>query len=158
MLVPVDVHNEEHVRFLFEMLKYRDDLGFVNIEGFARGTAGQTPTYEQHQHYLQTTTRYKCHFIWVENGGMLASAYLTHENELGLFVVPGLVHQGIGRGILQQFREMYPDEPITAHVHVENVNCNVGCIRCGFKHVANFYVLEPLNTQVPDGQTAKEPA
>ncbi len=143
MLVPVDVRNEEHLRFLYEMLKYRDALGFVNIQGLTGGTTNELPTYEQHVKYLQTTSRYKAHYIWFEGGRMVASTYLTQENEYGLFIIPERCNAGLSVTIVEAIRDKHPREWITCHIHVDNIACNKAAAKVNFKHVANFWVREP---------------
>ena len=151
MLIPADLHNEEHLRFLYRMLEYRNDLGFVNIPALTgrSDAAAETPSYEQHKKYLQTTSRYKVHYIWVEDGAMIASVYLTQENELGLFIVRERCNAGLSVVIVDAIRDRHPTEWITCHVHADNIGCNKAAAKCGFKHVANFWVCEPKQKEGP---------
>lgn len=84
-LLSVDSQNEEHQKFLYEIIKYRwENHDIVNISYRTNST---TPTFEEHVSAL-TSSRYKHHYIIKLGDVKIGSAYIDKEDTYGMFFLP----------------------------------------------------------------------
>ena len=58
----------------------------------------QMPTYEAHKHFVRSRP-YTCWFFIKQSEiqDVLGSVYLTHENEIGIFIFEDCTHKGYGK-------------------------------------------------------------
>ena len=97
--------------FLYELLKERDPQANISHK--------KMPTYEQHRRFVSSKP-YKSWYVIYANGQKAGSAYLSKQNEIGIFLMKGFQRLGIGKKILQMLMEKNPEERYLANVSPKN--------------------------------------
>lgn len=118
-LINVYSHNndedyEDHVTFLYDLLAERDAT--TNI------SHNKMPSFEEHRKFVNSCP-YKAWYILVDVGGEPAgSVYLTHKNEIGIFIKKSRQHRGLGKWAVERLMSMYPDTEFLANINPNNAD------------------------------------
>lgn len=124
----------EAERQLYEILEERleDDVNISHTK---------MPTWEQHIDFMDSNPYMKWHVILDEKNNFLGHIYISHNNELGIFLFK--IHQG------KHYGQMAVSFYLTLFKHlIKYVNINPNNERSikffdklGFKHIQNTYKL-----------------
>lgn len=102
--------SSDDYQFLFEMLKERDSR--INIDF-------TMPTFEQHVRFCQSNP-YQVWNIIQNDLKRLGHVYLTHKNEIGIFVKKELKNKGIGSQVITEFLRQNPRKQYLANINPQN--------------------------------------
>ena len=101
----------------------------------------QMPTYQEHCQFVNSKP-YKDWFLIEDRGHVVGSIYLTHQNEVGVFIFNK--YQGEGRGSLAVHMLMcrYHGERLLANINPKN-EASIKCFtELGFKLIQQTYAYE----------------
>jgi len=136
-VMPVELKNvlEKDYRFLYDMLKERDPI--VNI------SHKQMPTYKEHKQFVRFKPYSKWYIVYCE-GKKVGSAYLSKQNEIGIFLKKGRQNRGIGNVVLQLIMKKNPRPRYLANINPKNNRSIKFFKKNGFNLIQ--YTYEFINT------------
>ena len=102
---------ESDYRFLYDLLLQRNPD--VNI------SHKKMPTYEEHLKFVKSQPYARWYIIEVNNE-KVGSIYLTHENEIGIFLGEGSQAKGIGSNALNVLIDQNPGLRYLANINPKN--------------------------------------
>jgi RimJ/RimL family protein N-acetyltransferase len=109
-LIEASYTSSDHLGYLYSMLRHRLDEPDCNISHTV------LPTWKQHVAFLRTRP-YRQHFIITEGDGplYLGVCYVSHQDEIGIWIDPLHRRHGLGRTILE----------ILIRRHERNTSCGL---------------------------------
>ena len=119
--------------FLWKELQRRDPK--VNI------SHKQMPTWEEHIAFVYSKP-YRDWLIMEHDGVWVGQAYLTHANEIGIFVCPENQSKGFGKQAVQRIMANYGPGRYLANIAPDNVGSQDFFRGLGFKLVQYTFELE----------------
>jgi len=135
MLVNVDVSNETHVQFLYQLLCERYETDNINIEG--RSLTSRPEFKDYREHLTRTVDKY--HYIWCESELLKAYIFMRGtDREIGIFVPRKYWGQGIGDTALTALSTVV-ECPLTAIIHPDNINSQNLLHKHGFEIVGTLW-------------------
>ena len=139
-VMPVELKNvlEKDYRFLYDILKERDPI--VNI------SHKQMPTYKEHKQFVRSKPYSKWYIVYYEDK-KVGSAYLSRQNEIGIFLKKGRQNRGIGNVVLQLIMKKNPRPRYLANINPKN-NRSIKFFKKNGFHLIQ-YTYELINTDGP---------
>lgn len=129
-----DVENTEHdLHLLYQLLLERDET--INI------SHRQMPSFEEHRRFVESKP-YRLWKIVLHKETPVGAIYLSHQCEIGSFLLKAHHNQGLGTEMISQFLELV--RPFAKRVYA-NINprndrsIHVYCDKLGFSHLQNTY-------------------
>lgn len=102
---------ENDFRFLYELLAERDPVANISHK--------KMPTYDEHVKFVKSKP-YLRWYVMYYNGKKSGSAYLTKQNEIGIFVKKELQGNGIGTQILESVIKKNGPRRYLANINPKN--------------------------------------
>ena len=109
--VGVNPHDLPQVQFLYELLKERDPV--VNI------SHREMPSFEKHREFVDSLP-YKCWYIIHADDDPIGSVYLTHQNEIGIFILKARQGHDYGKQAICLLMNMHPGMRFLANINPHN--------------------------------------
>jgi RimJ/RimL family protein N-acetyltransferase len=128
---PVHAGTLRHVMALYSLLQERKVE--INI------SHKKMPTYEEHVEFVKSDP-YKAWYICTMADEVVGSVYLTHQNEIGIFVFNRYQGIGYGRLMIEQLRQLH-DGPFYANVSPKNAASQGFFTHLGAKQIQVTYEL-----------------
>lgn len=127
-------HKGEAERKLYDLLEERSDYMGVNI------SHTEMPTWEQHIEFFDSNP-YKVWYALLIDHVFIGHFYISHKNEVGIFLFRDFQMHGYGPMILRYMIEQYSFLELYANINPKN-NGSIDMFRgFGFKHIQNTYKL-----------------
>jgi hypothetical protein len=124
---------EEHYEFLYTLLKERPKNASISHQ--------KMPTWEEHCRFVDSwPTRYKQWHVVMLGHQMVGSAYLTNNNEYGMFVKKGFMGRGIAREAFHWIRRNHPHEKLYSNVNPHNSRIKKLLKSMGCKLIQETYI------------------
>ena len=131
MITLKNITKENH-RFLYELLAERDPNANISHR--------KMPTFRQHVNFIKSKP-YSRWYIVKDNDQDVGSVYLTHMNEIGIFLKKELHGKNIGEKALKLLMESNPRERYLANVSPKNKKSIKFFKKNGFQLVQYTYEL-----------------
>lgn len=107
--------NGADLKFCYELMKERITEPNINI------SHTKMPTWEQHLAHFEKNNPYKEYFFLKKGDGLrVGICYITHKNEIGIFVSKKYQKLGFGKKALQYVLHFYGNETILANINPNN--------------------------------------
>jgi RimJ/RimL family protein N-acetyltransferase len=130
------VNLQKDAEFLYEMLKERDDS--INI------SHSTLPSFEDHFTFIAEEP-YKYWFIINVIGEYMehrvGNIYLTHNNELGIFILKKYQRNGYAIKALRMIIEQTKEKYYLANINPKNKPSIMLFAKLNFEHIQNTYKL-----------------
>ena len=134
----VDASKEEIVDFLYDCLKFRLTEPHTNI------SHTRLPSREEHESFVKGANQY--HNWWVvrkiKTGELTGNAYVTHNGEIGIFVLREFRKQGVGAFVMEHIFKSYPSTRLLANIAPSNNNSANFFREYGFHIIQKTYALD----------------
>jgi RimJ/RimL family protein N-acetyltransferase len=131
-LIPISEHPDS-AAILFDLLLERDET--VNI------SHKKMPTWEQHLNFIASSP-YKCWYLVEVESAIVGNVYLTHANEIGVFLFKEHQHRGYGASAVTELIEHHGPGIFLANINPANEFSQRMFERLGFRFVQKTYKLE----------------
>lgn len=129
----VDVYGEDRaVEVLYLLLVQREPHQNISHR--------ITPSWEGHVAFVASHP-YAHWYLIEEDGDFVGATYLTHNDEIGLFILRDERSKGYGTQALDLLRRKHP-QPMIANVNPNNEHAIRFWKRHGFVHIQNTYRAE----------------
>jgi RimJ/RimL family protein N-acetyltransferase len=122
-------------RFLYQILKERNSI--VNI------SHRKMPTYKQHVQFVMSKPYSKWYVVYYE-GKKIGSAYLSKQDEIGIFLKKEIQGKGIGHVILQLLIKTNPRPKYLANINPKNTKSIQFFKKNGFRLIQYTYEFNVL--------------
>jgi RimJ/RimL family protein N-acetyltransferase len=122
--------------FLYELLSKRTSI--VNI------SHKKMPTFEEHVKFVMSKPYTDWNIIYFKNI-QAGSIYLSHQNEIGIFMKKEFQNKGIGRKAMQLLMKNNPRDRYLANINPKNKNSIEFFKKQGFKLIQHTYELSVNN-------------
>jgi RimJ/RimL family protein N-acetyltransferase len=130
-LVEVNPSAMAHLQILFKLLTERTAWQSISHK--------KMPTFGEHMRFVKSKP-YQAWFILVEGEEPLGSTYLSHNNELGIFIFKAHHGKGYGKQAIEAIMAAY-DGPFYANISPHNMDSQIFFKKLGFKFIQMTYVL-----------------
>lgn len=133
--MPLDLRpvTEADADFLYRLLQDRPPEAAISHK--------QMPTMDEHRAFIRSNP-YACWYVVHNEMGDIGSAYLSKQDEIGIFVLTGLRGLGLGSEVLKRLMRLHPRKRYLANVSPKNeASANFFTGR-GFKLIQNTFELE----------------
>ena len=120
-------------RFLYNLLKERDPR--VNI------SHKKMPTYDEHLKFIRSKP-YEKWYIIEFGASKVGSVYLTHQNEIGIFMKKSYQKKGFGNTVLSELIKKAPKKRYLANISPKNTNSEKFFKSNGFRYIQKTYEFE----------------
>lgn len=125
----VDTHSREDINTLFKLLAERTGEQAISHK--------KMPTFGEHTRFVKSCP-YQVWYLITDGGEPVGATYLTHANELGIFVFNRHKGKGYGKGaILEMLRRFEP--PFYANINPANEASRKFFESLGFKFIQTTY-------------------
>lgn len=129
----VDVYQEPTARLvLWELLCQRDPI--ANISHL------KMPTYDEHCAFVASKP-YKSWYLIAHEGVWRGACYLTHANEIGIFLFKRERSKGFGEQAMAELMKLHPEKRYLANIAPYNINSINFFEKQGFKLIQRTYEL-----------------
>jgi RimJ/RimL family protein N-acetyltransferase len=128
----VDPYSEADLRFLYDLLKLRMDEPELNISHRA------LPPYHNHVQFVRDNP-YAAYYIVDVLGVPAGAAYLTRQNEIGVYLLPDRRGKKYGPAAVAQVMEENPREKYLANINPRNEISQLVFERLGFRLIQYTY-------------------
>lgn len=118
------------LNFLYDLLGERDET--TNISHVSM------PTSQGHAKFVLSKP-YREWWLIVADGEPVGAAYLSRNNEIGLFILRAHRGKGYGKEVIGKIKEEYGDCPLLANINPKNASSISLFEGAGFKHIQNTY-------------------
>ena len=102
---------ENDEKFLYKLLEERKPITYISHK--------EMPSYEEHVKFVRSQPYSKWYIIEID-GERVGSIYLTHQNEVGIFVAERSQAKGIGSNALNVLIDQNPGLRYLANINPEN--------------------------------------
>lgn len=127
-------HKGEAERKLYDLLDERSEYENVNI------SHTKMPTWQEHIEFFDSNP-YKVWYVLLKDNKFIGHFYISHQNEVGIFLLREYQMHGYGPMVLKAMIERYSDLELYANINPKN-NGSIDMFRgLGFKHIQNTYKL-----------------
>lgn len=145
-LIPVDPGNEAHLKVLYELLAERTPEQSISHK--------KMPTWEEHVAFVKEKCdpyNFGCYEAWylldevpsaADGQCFVGSAYLTHDNEVGIAVFERFSRQGFGPHAVQFVMQEHGPRRYLANVNPLNEPSRKMFEKLGFKTIQHTLALE----------------
>lgn len=127
-------HKGEAERKLYDLLEERSEYENVNISHM------EMPTWEQHIDFFDSNP-YKIWYVLLLDNKFIGHFYISHRNEVGIFLFRDYQHHGYGPMVLKYMIEQYSHLELYANINPKNMGSTDMFRGLGFKHIQNTYRL-----------------
>jgi len=125
-----DKEYENDIRFLYELLQQRDST--INI------SHKTIPSFYDHSNFWKSKP-YKFASMIEYNGTKVGYTYVSHANEIGIFIDKQYQGKEIGTKTIQILIQKFKGEPLFANINPLNLKSRALFIKLRFKHIQNTY-------------------
>lgn len=132
-LMPVEPDYIEHIRTLYDLLLERTPQQSISHKIM--------PTFNEHWDFVMSNPYKAWYLIAVGRDDIVGSIYLTHQNEIGIFLFKRFIGCGYAKTAVKQLMKKH-DGPFLANVNPENQPSRDFFERMGFKLIQVTYVSE----------------
>lgn len=122
-LRPVDVHSQFDVNTLYKLLLERTPGQAISHKTM--------PTHGDHKRFVKSLPYKGWHLIWV-GPICVGSTYITHDNELGIFIFKGHIGKGYAKEAIEEMMDRY-EGPFLANINPDNEASRKFFEKLGFK-------------------------
>lgn len=134
---------------LYDFLLERSKLVDVNISHV------KMPSYEEHLEFFNSKPYRRWYFIFIatpslsvfniKNSQAIGSIYLTHNNEIGIFVSEKWREKGYAKKAIEKLMYFYPEPRYLANINPNNTKSIELFSSLGFVHIQNTYELRNVD-------------
>ena len=118
---------------LYELLRERTEQQSISHK--------KMPTYQEHCRFVDSKP-YKDWFLIEDHGEAVGAIYLTHQNEIGVFIFKKYQGKGYGPLAIHMLMCRFPGERFLANINPNNA-ASIKCFtQLGFKLIQQTYELE----------------
>lgn len=100
------------------------------------------PTFEEHEIFFHSRPYAGWYFIEENQGDLRGVCYITHNNELGIYINRRHRGKGFAKRALQMLMEMHPAPKYLANINPQNDGSSALFNRMGFNLIQHTYALE----------------
>lgn len=118
---------------LYDMLKRRPAVAGISHK--------EMPTFNEHLKFIESKP-YKYWGVIVDVEGRLGNVYLTHQNEIGVFIDEEYTGAGIGGRVVRALMDRFGPGRFLANIAPGNYGSKKFFERLGFKKIQETYELE----------------
>src|SRR3989304_1033233 len=111
ILVELKKVTNKDYHFLYDILREREPITNISHK--------KIPTYKQHVHFIMSKPYSKWYIVYYR-GKKSGSAYLSKQNEIGIFLKKGIQNKGIGNMVLQLLMKNNPRPRYLANINPKN--------------------------------------
>jgi len=111
MLVELKTVTNKDYRFLYEILREREPITNISHR--------KMPTYKQHVDFIMSKPYSKWYIVYYR-GKKAGSAYLSKQDEIGIFLKKKIQNKGIGRTVLHLLMKNNPKPRYLANINPKN--------------------------------------
>ena len=122
--------SKSHYRFLFTLLQERDPRANISHK--------RMPTYDEHVKFIQSKPYSKWYIIFFNNK-KVGSIYLSHHDEIGIFLQKEFQHSGIGKLSIDLLMKKNPRSRYLANVNPKNSRSKQFFKKNGFSLIQYTY-------------------
>lgn len=134
----VKVHHTHDYRTLYDLLKERTPNQNISH--------GEMPTFEKHMAYVNTHPHKAWYYVLCrdenDNPVKVGSIYLSHKNEIGIWMFKRFNKHGFASIALMKLFEEHPENKLLANINPKNAASIQFFKKHGFRPLQNTYVLE----------------
>lgn len=98
------------------------------------------PTFGEHMRFVKTRPYAAWYLIW-DGEDVIGSTYLSHNNEIGIFIFKEYHGKGYGKKAIQEVMSMH-EPPFYANISPHNTDSQLFFRKLGFKFIQMTYALE----------------
>ena len=135
-MIRLEVIDEEylaHVDFLYQLLKERKPYQAISHK--------EMPTFEQHWEFIKSKPYKAWYIIATESYEFVGATYLTHQNEIGIFILERFCGLGYGQEGVQMLMARFPG-PFLANINPSNMRSQEFFKALGFTELQVTYSHE----------------
>lgn len=118
------------VRFLYDLLLERDLIANISHK--------KMPTYDEHVKFVKSKPYAKWYIVY-HNNDKIGSAYLTRQNEIGIFLKKEAHGKGIGSAVLETIMEKNGPGRYLANISPRNKKSIKFFKKHGFELIQHTY-------------------
>jgi len=100
------------------------------------------PTWWEHKKFVKSNP-YKVWYSVSMGKSRVGAIYLTHANEIGIFILKKFQGLGLAQKAIKALMEELPQERYLANINPSNERSIGLFTKLGFKHIQNTYELRP---------------
>lgn len=134
MLVKLKQMTKKDHLFLYEILSERNPIANISHK--------KRPTYKQHVQFVMSEPYSKWYIVYYK-GKKAGTAYLSKQNEIGIFFKKEIQNKGIGNMVLQLLMKNNPRPRYLANINPKNSNSIKFFKKNGFRLIQYTYEFNP---------------
>lgn len=136
-MILADVYGEPEsqpaTRFLYDVLREREPYESISHRDM--------PSFEDHDRFVNSHPYREWFIIFAPRP--VGSIYLTHQNEIGVFIIKAHQGHGYGQAAVRMLIDKYPDERFLANINPLNERSIKMFLDLGFELLQLTYTKKP---------------
>jgi len=128
----VDTHSREDINTLYKLLLERTPNQAISHKAM--------PTFGEHTRFVKSVP-YQVWYLITDGGEPVGATYLTHANELGIFVFNKHHGKGYGKAAIEEMLRRF-EGPFLANINPDNEASRKFFESLGFKFIQTTYQHE----------------
>lgn len=125
----VDTYSREDINALYKLLLERTPNQAISHK--------KMPTFGEHTRFVKSIP-YQVWYLITDGGEIVGSTYLTHANELGIFVFNKHARKGYGKAAIEEMMRRF-EGPFLANINPDNTASMSFFAELGFKFIQMTY-------------------
>ncbi len=128
-LRPVGLHDWQ---FLYDLLKERPEHANISHR--------EMPSVSDHIAFLRSNP-YAAWYILEQDNKPIGSAYLSHNNEIGIAIKSEYQRQGLAKTAIEELMRQHPKPRYLANISPLNAESTKLFMQLGFNHIQNTFEM-----------------